>query len=102
MQLMTRNSEEGVLDGFGWINGQTVRFNFDSIEDKLNIPHMGWNFVRPARQTILTRDMNTDSRYYFVHSYHVVCNDDEDILTTTYFTLIKKKKTSGRKCNIPT
>ena len=40
MQLITNSSEEGNLDGLGWIDAKTVKFpDFDD----LKIPHMGWN-----------------------------------------------------------
>ena len=31
MQLLTIHSEEGNIDGLGWINGYTKKFNFDTI-----------------------------------------------------------------------
>ena len=42
-QLMTHGSEEGKLNGLGWLNARCSKFKFDSLEYK--IPHMGWNYV---------------------------------------------------------
>lgn len=33
------------------------------------IPHMGWNVVNPALDSVLFNGMDTDTRFYFVHSY---------------------------------
>jgi glutamine amidotransferase len=83
MQLLTRRSEEGTLSGLGWINGETIKFHFDPKQTKLKIPHMGWNTIKIHREGTLFRGMEKDSRFYFVHSYHMVCDHSEDILSTT-------------------
>ena len=49
MQLMTRRSEEGQLPGLGWVEADTVRFNFGSNGQGLKIPHMGWNHVQSTK-----------------------------------------------------
>jgi len=49
------------------------------------VPHMGWNDVHYKKDSKLTEDFSADPRYYFVHSYHVQCNQEADVLgTTTY------------------
>jgi glutamine amidotransferase len=83
MQLFAKSSEEGELSGLGWINADTVRFNFNDESAKLKIPHMGWNLVNVQRDSLLFRDMFEESRFYFVHSYHLVCTEKEDVLCTT-------------------
>lgn len=82
MQLLTQRSEEGKTQGLGWIDAQTIRFD---LEDKsLSIPHMGWNKVTPQNTDTLFAHLS-DSRFYFVHSYHVVCNDKASSLATTLY-----------------
>lgn len=83
MQLLTRSSEEGKRLGLGWIEGDTVRFGFNPLETGLKIPHMGWNTVDVVRENALFADFEGEPRFYFVHSYHVVCDHPEDVLTTT-------------------
>lgn len=83
MQLFSRQSEEGRLPGLGWIEAETVRFRFDEVNSHLKIPHMGWNTVRVAKESPLFRDTNGEERFYFVHSFHVVCRDRRDILAET-------------------
>lgn len=81
MQLFAKRSEEGVLDGLGWIDAEVKRFNFRN--DELKIPHMGWNTVTILKQDDLLRNMLENSRFYFVHSYYFVCNDNNDALLAT-------------------
>jgi len=81
MQLMTEKSEEGKLPGLGWIKGDTIKFSFKN--KKLKIPHMGWNSVTVDKKHYLAKDLPRNSRFYFVHSYRVVLNDNRDNLLTT-------------------
>ena len=79
MQLLMDKSEEGILKGLGWIKGECKKFNFDN--NKLKVPHMGWNQVNPIK----TELCNIESRFYFVHSYYAECKNKENImLKTTY------------------
>lgn len=84
MQLLTQKSEEGKLPGLGWIQGETVRFKFNS-ETGLKIPHMGWNRVSIQQEDPLFSDMPHDPRFYFVHSYHVVCQNPSDVAARTSY-----------------
>jgi len=83
MQLMTKDSQEGSFPGLGWINANTMRFNFLSLGPVLKIPHMGWNTLKIKKNVALLADLPLNPRFYFVHSYHVVCNDPLDIAATT-------------------
>jgi imidazole glycerol-phosphate synthase subunit HisH len=83
MQLLTRRSEEGKAPGLGWIEGETVRFRFEPEQGALKVPHMGWNTVTPVHRDSLFRDLDDEHRFYFAHSYHVVCERSEDVLATT-------------------
>jgi len=82
MQLITRRSEEGELPGLGWIQADTVRFEFDHQAESTKIPHMGWNIARPRHCDTLFNGLGDtdDTAFYFVHSYHVVCDDEADVL----------------------
>lgn len=87
MQLFSNKSEEGIEAGLGWINAETIRFKFDSNNNNLKIPHMGWNLLNVAKDSVLFQDMYPEPRFYFVHAYHVVCQDKSDVVTTTYHGL---------------
>lgn len=83
MQLLTKKSEEGIKPGLGWIDAETIKFNFDP-ELKLKVPHMGWNYIKVNKKNPLI-DSETKSRFYFVHSYYVKCFDQSQSLATSNF-----------------
>jgi glutamine amidotransferase len=85
MQLFAESSEEGELPGLGWISGKVVRFRLDGSDSSLRIPEMGWNHVRVAQPTPLLAGFAESPRFYFAHSYHMVCTDPSDAAgVTTY------------------
>lgn len=82
MQLLTRMSEEGELPGLGWIEADTRRFRFpvEPGGPVLRVPHMGWNIVTPKPDSVLFRGMTEqENRFYFVHSYRVLCDNPLDV-----------------------
>jgi imidazole glycerol-phosphate synthase subunit HisH len=83
MQLLTRSSEEGVLPGLNWIDANTRRFKFES--SSLKVPHMGWNRIYGVNDSPLTRDLPPEPRFYFVHSYHVCANNNNNVVATTHY-----------------
>lgn len=85
LQLMTRSSEEGTEAGLGWFDAETVRFRFDAEHAHLKIPHMGWNEIHVCREHPLVAGLEAGSRFYFVHSYHVVAQETEAVLATTEY-----------------
>jgi glutamine amidotransferase len=84
MHLLCRKSQEGNLPGLEWIDAEVKRFNFGPEQSHLKVPHMGWNRVRTRKQDSLFEGLEDESRFYFIHSYHVVCNNIEDELTLTF------------------
>lgn len=86
MQLLLEGSEEGRLKGLGWIKGYCRRFKFPAIEKSLKVPHMGWNVVKSLHPNpLLPVDITDETRFYFVHSYHAICENKADILGTTHY-----------------
>jgi imidazole glycerol-phosphate synthase subunit HisH len=81
MQLMTRSSSEGERRGLGWVDARTLRFA--PADPTLKVPHMGWNVARPERADPLIDELPAEARFYFVHSYYVVCEQPGDVLLTT-------------------
>jgi glutamine amidotransferase len=84
MQLMAKRSEEGNEEGFGWFDAKVIRFK---VSDKIRfkIPHVGWNTLNYLRGSHLFEKMEQNSEFYFVHSYHIQCNNSIDILTETVY-----------------
>ncbi len=86
MQLFTLKSEEGVEPGLGWLEAATVRFSFNgATSSSLKVPHMGWNYIQPERADPLLADLPNEPRFYFVHSYHLVCSNTDDVLASTNY-----------------
>lgn len=80
MQLLGRRSEEGKLEGLSLIPFECKKFKFD--DNSLKIPHMGWDVVEFKKQHPILDGLTGQQRYYFVHSYHAVCDNAENILMT--------------------
>ncbi|WP_026764063.1 imidazole glycerol phosphate synthase subunit HisH [Sediminibacterium salmoneum] len=85
MQLLTESSEEGKLKGLGWIPGHVKKFSFEDDKLGLKVPHMGWNFIRSNKISNLTKDLPEPSKFYFVHSYYVECQNRENVIATTEY-----------------
>jgi glutamine amidotransferase len=84
MQLMAQRSEEGSSEGLGWFNADVIKFR---IKDTLRykVPHIGWNTVTLTKQSKLFENVDRNADYYFVHSFHLQCNDPADILNETFY-----------------
>lgn len=88
MQMMTDGSLEGVLPGLGWVRAKTVRF-LPEPNEPLKIPNMGWNVVRKAKESSVLEFLEDDARFYFVHSYHVICYNREDVLLDAQYGTVR-------------
>jgi imidazole glycerol-phosphate synthase subunit HisH len=85
MQLLCKRSEEGQLPGLGWLDAETVRFKFDGANAHLKIPHMGWNTLAVCQPHPLFAELEAENRFYFVHSYHVICAERRNVLAETRY-----------------
>jgi len=80
MQMLGRKSEEGNERGLGLIPFDNKRFAFES-NTQLKIPHMGWDIaVTSEKNDPLVAGLTLTQRYYFVHSYHAVCDSEDNVL----------------------
>ena len=87
MQLLGVSSEEGSLPGLGLVPFYCKRFTL-SKDSTLKIPHMGWDRTQVAAQSPLTKGLEEKQRYYYVHSFHVVCDHPENVLMTCNYEYI--------------
>jgi glutamine amidotransferase len=81
MQLLATSSVEGGNStGLNCIKAQV-----QPIIPKANrrIPHVGWNEVNFCQHHPVFDDIKNGRDFYFVHSYHVVCQDTKNIIATT-------------------
>ena len=84
-QLLTEGSEEGELPGLGWIKGKTIKFREEKMDKSLKVPHMGWNEVETQKDSKLFEDMFEEPRFYFVHTYHIKCEEEKDVLVRSTY-----------------
>jgi imidazole glycerol-phosphate synthase subunit HisH len=77
MQLLGLSStEDGFTEGLGFINCKVDKFVTNDIE-KIKIPHVGFNNVTCMKtNSVLLKDLNNNSDFYFTHSYKMECEDD--------------------------
>lgn len=83
MQMMAKCSDEGVLEGLGWIDAEVKKFDEAVFTHKTHLPHMGWNDVSPRRNGCLFRGLESDARFYFLHSYYFAPHKEGDVLAVT-------------------
>lgn len=85
MQMLGDSSEEGFLQGLGWIAGEVKKFDKSLIQGKPKLPHLGWNSVSIVKYSPLFKGINEDTGFYFIHSYYFNCKEEENILTSTEY-----------------
>lgn len=78
-QMMGMGSEEGKADGFGWIDFEVKR-----IPSNLGyrVPHMGWNELIFEGKNTQYREILSQKRFYFIHSYFMDCSNSENIVAS--------------------
>lgn len=80
-QLLLEGSEEGTpIKGLSWVKGRVIRFQENQMPPTYKVPHMGWTDVQIRKSSPLWSDMHENPRFYFVHAYHMVADNAEDVL----------------------
>lgn len=79
MQLLCRRSEEGSKSGLGLIEAEVKKFQFTN-DQQFKVPHMGWNTVNAVKPNPIIPTDSVEQRFYFVHSYKVVPDDQKIII----------------------
>jgi imidazole glycerol-phosphate synthase subunit HisH len=78
MQLLTTMSEEdGPNDGLDLISGKTIRIA--PKDPSVRVPNIGWSGVHPKETSTLFTEFNSGDALYFIHSYHVVCDNSDNV-----------------------
>ncbi len=82
MQALFEGSEEDFSgnESLGFFKGMVKRFKTD-----LSVPHIGWNGVNLKKDSPVFDNVNPGTKFYFVHSYHIVPEDPSVVLTTTSY-----------------
>jgi len=79
-QILGKRSEEGQTPGLGWIDMECRRI---PATPGIRVPHMGWNRLNVRKPSPLLRELGEDTRFYFVHTYCMHCENPSDVLATT-------------------
>ncbi len=81
MQLLaTTGSEGGVSAGLNAINADVPLM---LPKQELRIPHVGWNEVKFNQEHPVFDEIKDQRDFYFVHSYHMVCQHNTNVIATT-------------------
>jgi len=92
MQLLFDSSEEfGEHEGLGIISGEVKAFDSAKFSEpstkedmQLKVPHMGWNRMFTSEHPLFA-NLDDEHYLYFVHTYHVICKNEEDIVGRTHY-----------------
>jgi len=87
MQMLADSSDEGELPGLGWVPGNVREFRAQPDLENLPQPHMGWNNVISVPDNLLFKDLESNSRFYFLHSFYYECAHHDNIVATTEYGL---------------
>ena len=82
VQLFCAKSDEGTRQGLGWFDADVVAFDKSRLSIQQKVPHMGWADTNIERENKLINENNDTLRYYYVHSYHLVSNNPEQVIAT--------------------
>jgi len=79
LQLMAKESHEfSYQEGLGWFDASAVKLQTG--DDKLRVPHIGWNDLIQIRDNILFEGIPKEALFYYVHSYHLQCRDKDIVV----------------------
>ena len=82
LQMLFGGSQEDaqgdvLVKGLEILDGEVLRFRVDDgpIEDRLKVPHMGWNTITWQREDPLFAGLQQDAAVYFVHGFYAKPDD---------------------------
>jgi glutamine amidotransferase len=82
MQLLaTHGYEGGKNQGLNIIPGEVQKLNPTTSSER--IPHIGWNEVCFNKKNLLFENIINGSDFYFVHSYHFLPANQDDVIGIT-------------------
>jgi imidazole glycerol-phosphate synthase subunit HisH len=83
MQLLFDSGEEnGPSAGLGLIPGKVIRL---VPSEPHKVPHVGWNALPQMRQHPLLDGIKPHVDFYFVHSYHCIPDNQDDVIAVCDF-----------------
>jgi len=97
--LLSHSEENGGIQCLDFLSGEVRKFPTDmrdSRDNRLKVPHMGWNLVHQHHAHPLWAGIDQDEHFYFVHSYYVDASDDAAVFGTTEYGRIRAHVAIGR------
>jgi glutamine amidotransferase len=82
LQVLFDGSEESEEKGAAVLSGEVVRFPAGP-----KVPHIGWNEVAPRAGARLFEGIDPGTRFYFVHSYYPVPDEQSVVAATTDYAV---------------
>jgi len=87
--LLTHSTENNGVDCLNIIPGEVERFTENlsdaKTNERLKIPHMGWNQVNQQIKHPLWHNIAQNQRFYFVHSYFAIPKTPDPIAGSTNY-----------------
>lgn len=87
--LMDFSEENGGTPCLGIVPGHVALFGASlrdpRTDERLKVPHMGWNEVHQQHAHPLWEGIEQDARFYFVHSYYTAPTDAQVSAATTNY-----------------
>lgn len=85
LQLLFKSSDEGEgAVGLGLLDGRIIKI---PEAPGIKIPHIGWNSLNIRPGTTLFDGVEPESYVYFVHSYYLQAEHEEDVAASTYYSV---------------
>lgn len=85
-QIILERSRENEAECLGLIKGDVELFPrplFSEKNERLKIPHMGWNGVHICKKHPVLEGIIPADEFYFVHGYYPVLSSENPVLGTT-------------------
>ncbi len=85
MQLLADfGFEYGKHSGLGFVAGDVVEIDnkINGQNNSLKVPHIGWNNISITKPHPILDGIKDGEHFYFVHSFHFVTKDQNDVLAT--------------------
>lgn len=84
LQMLFESSEESPgVKGLSLLKGEIRRI---PAKQGLKIPHMGWNALAVKEGATLFKGIAEHPYVYFVHSYYLSAQEEEDVAATTFYS----------------
>jgi len=84
MQLLADfGFEYGKHPGLGFVAGNVVEI--DHQNNRLKVPHVGWNNISIIKPHPILNGIKNDEHFYFVHSFHFIAKNQNDVLATVNY-----------------